>query len=74
MTDGAVIHQSSDPRGEAMRRITNPKHPKVDQVGTDVDYEGEPHRITDVGGSCFKLVRLRDGYGRNVKITEVNDR
>lgn len=57
-----------------MRRITNPKHPNVDQVGTDVDYEGEPHRITDVGGSCFTLVRLRDGYGRNVKITEVNDR
>ncbi|MCC5479066.1 hypothetical protein [Streptomyces barringtoniae] len=55
-----------------MRRITNPKHPNVHQVGTDVQYEGEPHRITDVGGSYFTLVRLRDGYGKNVKIREVN--
>ncbi|WP_199272842.1 hypothetical protein [Streptomyces broussonetiae] len=57
-----------------MRRITNPKHPNVNQVGTDVEYEGEPHRITDVGGSYFKLVRLRDGYGKNVKISDVNGR
>ncbi|WP_199314691.1 hypothetical protein [Streptomyces cadmiisoli] len=55
-----------------MRRITNPKHPNVDQVGTDVEWEGELHRITDVGGGCFKLVRLRDGYGRNVEIHKVN--
>ncbi|MGW2525288.1 hypothetical protein ACWC09_51890 [Streptomyces sp. NPDC001617] len=57
-----------------MRRITNPKHPNVDQVGTDVVYEGELHRITDVGGGSFKLVRHRDGYGRNVKIREINGR
>ncbi|MFD9000877.1 hypothetical protein ACFV0T_07890 [Streptomyces sp. NPDC059582] len=55
-----------------MRRITNPKHPNVHQVGTDVLYEGELHRITDVGGSYFQLVRLRDGYGKNVRIREVN--
>ncbi|MCX5362384.1 hypothetical protein OG864_27125 [Streptomyces sp. NBC_00124] len=57
-----------------MRRITNPKHPNVDQVGTDVQYEGEPHRITDVGGGSFTLVRLRDGYGRTVSIRKVNGR
>ncbi|MGV9242557.1 hypothetical protein [Streptomyces sp. NPDC003710] len=57
-----------------MRRITNPRHPNVDQVGTDVQYKGEPHRITDVGGSYFTLVRLRDGYAANVKIREVNGR
>ncbi|MEU3658612.1 hypothetical protein AB0E77_02415 [Streptomyces sp. NPDC032940] len=57
-----------------MRRITNPKHPHVDQVGTDVQHRGETHRITDVGGSYFKLVRLRDGYGENVKISDVNRR
>ncbi|MFJ2890292.1 DUF4097 family beta strand repeat-containing protein [Streptomyces sp. NPDC087305] len=55
-----------------MRRITNPKHPNVDQVGTDVEYEGELHRITDVGGSYFTLVRHRDAYGKNVKIREIN--
>ncbi|MFE2580371.1 hypothetical protein [Streptomyces sp. NPDC059378] len=55
-----------------MRRVTNPEHPNADQVGTEVQYEGEPHRITDVGGGCFTLVRLRDGYGRNVRIREVN--
>jgi len=55
-----------------MRRITNPKHPNVDQVGTDVEYEGELHRITDVGGSYFTLVRHRDAYGKNVKIRDVN--
>jgi len=55
-----------------MRRITNPKHPNVNQVGTDVQYEGETHRITDVGGSYFTLVRHRDGYGKNVKIRDVN--
>ncbi|MBN0044151.1 hypothetical protein JS756_08505 [Streptomyces actuosus] len=56
-----------------MRRLTNPKHPNVDQVGTDVQYEGETHRITDVGGSFFQIVRLRDGYGQNVLIDDVND-
>ncbi|MEU5534466.1 hypothetical protein [Streptomyces sp. NPDC020362] len=55
-----------------MHRITNPKHPNVNQVGTDVQYEGEPHRITDVGGNYFTLVRLRDGHGKNVKIREIN--
>ena len=57
-----------------MRRITNPKHPNVDQVGTDVQYEGETHRITDVGGGSFTLVRIRDGYGRTVAIRKVNGR
>ncbi|MEG3631730.1 hypothetical protein [Streptomyces poriticola] len=57
-----------------MRRITNPKHYKADQVGRYVDYEGERHVITDVGGGCFTLVRLRDGYGRNVPIHEVDRR
>ncbi|QUI32714.1 hypothetical protein H9W91_19030 [Streptomyces alfalfae] len=57
-----------------MRRITNPRHPNVDQIGTDVQYEGEPHRITNVGGNHFTLVRLRDGYGRNVKIRKINGR
>ncbi|MFB7334939.1 hypothetical protein ACFC00_25305 [Streptomyces adustus] len=57
-----------------MRRITNPKHPNADQVGTDVQYRGEMHRITDVGGGCFTLVRLRDGYAQNVRIRDVNDR
>ncbi|MFB7335841.1 hypothetical protein ACFC00_30050 [Streptomyces adustus] len=56
-----------------MRRITNPKHPDVDQVGTDVQYRGEMHRITDVGGGQFTLVRLRDGYAQNVRIRDVND-
>ncbi|MEU5888041.1 hypothetical protein ABZ835_14570 [Streptomyces sp. NPDC047461] len=57
-----------------MRRITNPKHPNVDQVGTDVQYEGETYRITDVGGGSFTLVRLRDGHGKNVAIRKVNGR
>lgn len=61
----------TDPRGAGMRRITNPKHIYVDQVGTVVDYEGEKHLITDVGGGCFKVVRLRDGYGRNVEIRKI---
>ncbi|MCL3998017.1 hypothetical protein [Streptomyces lavenduligriseus] len=56
------------------RRITNPKHPNVNQVGTDVQYEGERHQIVDVGGDYFKLVRYRDGYGKNVKIRDVNGR
>ncbi|MFD9002165.1 hypothetical protein ACFV0T_14520 [Streptomyces sp. NPDC059582] len=56
-----------------MRRITNPKHPNADQVGTDVQYRGETHRITDVGGSYFTLVRLRDGYPDNVQIDDVNN-
>ncbi|MEW2118380.1 hypothetical protein AB0945_24955 [Streptomyces sp. NPDC005474] len=55
-----------------MRRITSPRHQYVGWVGSDVDYEGEPHRITDVGGSYFTLVRLRDGYGRNVLIRAVD--
>ncbi|MFJ7105007.1 hypothetical protein [Streptomyces albogriseolus] len=54
-----------------MRRITNPRHIYVDHVGTVVDYEGEKHLITDVGGGCFKVVRLRDGYGRNVEIRKI---
>ncbi|TQJ75449.1 hypothetical protein [Streptomyces sp. SLBN-31] len=57
-----------------MRRITNPRHPNVNQVGTQIQYKGEPHLITDVGGSSFTLVRLRDGYAENVKIREVNGR
>ncbi|MEV6739132.1 hypothetical protein AB0N14_20270 [Streptomyces sp. NPDC051104] len=57
-----------------MRRITNPRHPNVDQVDTEIQYKGEPHRITDVGGSYFTLVRLRDGHAENVKIREVNGR
>ncbi|MEU3761343.1 hypothetical protein OG411_19045 [Streptomyces pseudogriseolus] len=57
-----------------MRRITNPKHVNVDQVGTVVDYEGEKHLITDVGGGSFTVVRLRDGYGRNVEIKKINRR
>ncbi|MFD9000730.1 hypothetical protein ACFV0T_07080 [Streptomyces sp. NPDC059582] len=57
-----------------MRRITNPKHPNADQVGTEVQYRGETHRITDVGGSQFTLVRLRDGYPDNVDIADVNAR
>jgi hypothetical protein len=57
-----------------MRRITNPKHVNVDQVGTVVDYEGEKHLIADVSGGCFKVVRLRDGYGRNVEIKKINRR
>ncbi|MFD8168598.1 hypothetical protein ACFV2W_19190 [Streptomyces cellulosae] len=57
-----------------MRRITNPQHVNVDQVGTVVDYGGEKHLITDVGGGCFKVVRLRDGYGRNVEIKKINRR
>ncbi|MPY33223.1 hypothetical protein FNH09_18720 [Streptomyces adustus] len=56
-----------------MRRITSPKHPNVDQVGTDVQHQGEMHRITDVGGGQFTLVRLRDGYAQNVRIRDVND-
>ncbi|WP_181139269.1 hypothetical protein [Streptomyces sp. Ru72] len=57
-----------------MRKITSPKHPNADQIGTEVQYRGEPHRITDVGGGCFTLVRLRDGYAQNVRIAEVNGR
>jgi hypothetical protein len=57
-----------------MRKITSPKHPNVDQVGTEVQYQGERHRITDVGGGCFTLVRLRHGYAQNVQISEVNRR
>ncbi|MGW2861915.1 hypothetical protein [Streptomyces sp. NPDC001205] len=57
-----------------MRRITNPKHPNVDQVGTDVEYKGEPHRITDVGGNYFTVVRLRDGWGEYARVTEINGR
>ncbi|MGX1543754.1 hypothetical protein [Streptomyces adustus] len=56
-----------------MRRITNPKHPNVDQVGTVVQHQGETHRITDVGGGQFTLVRLSDGYAQNVRIRDVND-
>lgn len=57
-----------------MSRFTNPKHPNVDQVGTNVQYRGETHRITDVGGSQFTLVRLRDNYPDNVDIADVNGR
>jgi hypothetical protein len=57
-----------------MRRITNPKHPNAHQVGTDVQHEGEPHRITDVGGSYFTLVRHRDGHAKNVAISKVDRR
>ncbi|WP_167536359.1 hypothetical protein [Streptomyces ficellus] len=57
-----------------MRRITNSRHVNVDQVGTDVEYKGEPHRITDVGGNYFTLVRHRDGWAQNVRITDVNGR
>ncbi|WP_189389058.1 hypothetical protein [Streptomyces sp. SDr-06] len=57
-----------------MHRITNPKHPNVDQVGTDVEYKGEPHRITDVGGNYFTVVRLRDGWGEHARVTEINGR
>ncbi|MFK0178582.1 hypothetical protein ACIQVR_21675 [Streptomyces xanthochromogenes] len=57
-----------------MRRITNPKHPNVDQVGTDIEHKGELHRITDVGGDYFQVVRHRDGWGENVRISEINGR
>ncbi|MER7865797.1 hypothetical protein ABTZ90_01800 [Streptomyces cellulosae] len=57
-----------------MRPITDPKHINVDQVGTVVDCDGEKHLITVVGGGCFKVVRLRDGYGRNVEIKKINRR
>lgn len=55
-----------------MGRITNPGHPNADQVGTDVQYKGEPHRITNVGGNYFQLVRHSDGWGQNVRVDEVN--
>lgn len=55
-----------------MRRITSPRHPSAHQVGTDVQHKGEPHRITDVGGNHFTLVRHRDAYAENVKINEVD--
>ncbi|ELP69163.1 hypothetical protein PV735_23160 [Streptomyces turgidiscabies] len=55
-----------------MRRYRNLPHPNDDQVGTDVRYEGEWHRITGVGGSYFSLVRLRDGYPHSALVNDVN--